>query len=80
MTMIVEVKQRVTAILSDVLEVGEEEVASLRSGQARQWDSVAHASIIIALEEEFGIVIDPDVGSELVDVDTIASVVKRLRT
>jgi acyl carrier protein len=38
----------------------------------RQWDSVAHLQLVVAIEDEFGIQLDP---AEVVDLNSYASAV-----
>ena len=45
---------------AEALEAPESEVPSLKSGESDQWDSVGHMTLIAALEDAFGIMVDMD--------------------
>ena len=45
---------------AEALEAPESEVPSLKYGESDQWDSVGHMTLIAALEDAFGIMVDMD--------------------
>ena len=45
---------------TEALEVPENEVPALKYGESGQWDSVGHMTLIAALEDAFGIMVDMD--------------------
>ena len=45
---------------TEALEVPENEVPALKYVESGQWDSVGHMTLIAALEDAFGIMVDMD--------------------
>ena len=45
---------------AEALEVPEGGVPALKYGESDQWDSVGHMTLIAALEDAFGIMVDMD--------------------
>jgi acyl carrier protein len=63
---------RVRSIVADVLQLPEESVTDdLGFNETRQWDSVNHINMMLALEEAFGISIADDQVVELTTVGAI---------
>ena len=59
---------------------GDESVAltaETTSDDIATWDSVAHVSIIVAVERQFGIMFDPD---EIMDMENVGAMVEAIRT
>ncbi len=57
---------RLEGILREVLELPPEaDVRAVRRDLEPRWDSLAHVSLVLALESEFGVAIDP---SDTLDV------------
>ena len=56
-----DIDQRLRLVLADVLGVDSASVSELASpATIDTWDSLRHMSLIVALEEEFGITLDDD--------------------
>lgn len=73
----VNVRQRVTEIVADVLDCPVAVVPTLRAGESPAWDSVGAASLLVALEDAFGIMIEPDLAATMTDLDRIVAVVEQ---
>jgi acyl carrier protein len=52
------------------------DVSSVESNATPQWDSVAHLQLVVAIEDEFGIQLDP---ADVVDLKSYASAVRILQ-
>jgi acyl carrier protein len=52
------------------------DVSSVESNTTQQWDSVAHLQLVVAIEDEFGIQLDP---ADVVDLKSYASAVTILQ-
>ena len=52
------------------------DVSSAESSAMRQWDSVAHLQLVVAIEDEFGIELGP---ADVVDLKSYASAVTILQ-
>lgn len=59
------IKSRISLVMSSVFEVEHENInENSSSDNLENWDSIRHLNLILALEEEFGIVIpDEEVGN-----------------
>lgn len=66
--------QRVLEVMTDVLGKPVSEDASYDAGY---WDSVEHLSIVMALEQEFGIQFATDEMMEITSVPLIVEAVKK---
>lgn len=51
--------------------------AETTSDDIATWDSVAHVSIIVAVEKQFGIMFDPD---EIMEMENVGSLIEAIRT
>ncbi len=59
-------------ILADILEVSPEQVTpELGAGTAENWDSFRHLQVILAVEGEYGVQLDPQRIPELTTVALI---------
>ena len=59
-------------VVADVLEISPEEVRpDLSSASVETWDSFRHLQLILAIESEFGVQIDPQ---QIPDLTTVASI------
>lgn len=77
-TMEVNVRQRVTEIMADVLDCPPTTVPTLRAGESAAWDSVAAASLLVALEDAFDVMIEPDQAATMTDLDRIVAVIEQV--
>jgi acyl carrier protein len=70
-------EDRVTSVFTNVLGVPAEVVTDdLRYGSIPQWDSIAHMSVVVALEEAFGIMIDME---DVIDMSSVGKAREILR-
>lgn len=68
---------RVAQAFSSVLGIPAGDIHDdLRYATIPQWDSVAHMSVIAALEDEFGVMIDMD---DVIDMSSVAKAREILR-
>ena len=47
-------------VFIEIMQVGEEQLASLKFKESAYWDSVGHMTLIAALEDEFDILLEPE--------------------
>lgn len=60
---------RVVLAFAQVLGIPAEQITDdLRYASIPQWDSIAHMSVISALEEQFGVMIDMD---DVIDMNSV---------
>ncbi|WP_312707824.1 acyl carrier protein [Stenotrophomonas sp.] len=70
-------EDQVAAVFARVLGIGADQVTDeLRYNTIPQWDSIAHMSVIAALEETFGVMIDMD---EVIDMSSVGKAREILR-
>jgi len=68
---------RVASVFSAVLGISLEAVTDeLRYGAIPQWDSIAHMSVVVALEEAFGVMIDME---DVIDMNSVGKAREILR-
>lgn len=53
-------KEKLVAVFESVFGLSNAEVGSAAFKSTRQWDSVGHVNLMNAIEEAFGISLDPD--------------------
>jgi acyl carrier protein len=70
-------EQRLRAAFSEALDLGPDtDPADLHYRNHPNWDSLGHMTLIVAIENEFGIEIDAD---QLIQIDSFDAAVKVLR-
>ena len=70
---------QVRQIVADIFEVSESEVTDESFPDSlKNWDSVAHLNLILALEQQFGVTFEEEQIAELVTVDVIAQAISSL--
>ena len=66
--------ERVQALVADALQVPQEMVTSdLAFGDLPQWDSLGHMEVMMRLEEQFGVEINPDTIASLISIPEICA-------
>jgi len=72
----VDALKRIERIFREVLDAPTLELSmDMAMGDVADWDSIAHVQIILMLEEEFGLRIDPDVAADAKSVAALARAV-----
>jgi len=70
-------EDQVVAVFARVLGIDASQVTDeLRYNTIPQWDSIAHMSVVAALEEAFGVMIDMD---DVIDMSSVAKAREILR-
>ncbi|MEN5207876.1 acyl carrier protein [Stenotrophomonas terrae] len=70
-------EDQVVAVFARVLGIPADNVSDeLRYATIPQWDSIAHMSVVAALEEAFGVMIDMD---EVIDMSSVGKAREILR-
>jgi acyl carrier protein len=66
------INERIQTLLVNALQVPPDQVsADLQFGDLPQWDSMGHMEVMILLEAEFGIEINPDTITNLTSFEAI---------
>ena len=64
--------EQVRALLSEALQVPEDQISpDLTFGDIPQWDSMGHMEVLMSLENDYGIEINPDTITDLVSLPII---------
>ncbi len=72
------VHQQVTRAMADVFDVPANEVSSETTPETLEaWDSINHLSLVMALEQTFGIAFELDEIPELTTVDAIVGAIEK---
>ncbi len=73
-------EDRIRAVMARILRVPEERIGpDAAIGNVPNWDSTAHMRMMLALEDEFGIVLDETRMVEMTSFDKIRAAVEALR-
>ena len=76
-------RERVIGIISELLNLSESEIANLRKESGydtmKEWDSLRHVEIIVAIEDAFGIEVDERSIPKLNDVAKIVAYVEGVK-
>jgi acyl carrier protein len=66
--------ERVQLLLAESIQVPPDMVTSdMAFGDLPQWDSLGHMEVMMRLEEQFGIEINPDTIAELISIPEICA-------
>jgi acyl carrier protein len=75
-----ELSQQVQAVMVEALKVEPEMVTpELSFGDIPQWDSMGHMEVMMLLEENFGVEINPDTIANLVSIPEICDYIGQRR-
>jgi acyl carrier protein len=70
--------KRVQNIASDVLQVPAQQLTPQSSPQQiENWDSVHHLNLVLALEQQFEVQLDPEDIDQMTSIEQIVSVLER---
>lgn len=71
-----ELKERIRDVMSIVFEIEKEQIKdNSEPGLIENWDSLRHMNLIVALEEEFGIIFTDDEMTELLNMELIIAII-----
>lgn len=69
--------ERVKAVVASVFDLSESDITGdMALGRTKNWDSLRHMQLILALEEEFGITFGDD---EVIEMISVALITETLR-
>lgn len=71
-----EIWNEVRGIAADIFQVDPQALSAASSpDQVEKWDSVQHLNLVLALEDKYGIVFEPDEMEQMRNLGDIASLV-----
>jgi acyl carrier protein len=72
---------QVRTVASDIFGVPAEKIAAESSPQTiGNWDSMQHLNLVLAIEEKFGVQLDPEDMEEMKNVGAIVALVEKLQS
>jgi acyl carrier protein len=71
-----QIKERIRNVMAIIFEIDSKHIKdSAEPGIIESWDSLRHMNLIVALEEEFGIIFSDDEITELLNMELITSII-----
>lgn len=75
----VSIENKLKTVFSDVFGIETEEIDSKSSPDSiENWDSLKHVVLVVALEQEFGIKVEPENAMEMISFELTLNTVKTL--
>lgn len=73
-----DIKNRVVDIIAGAIKVNRDRIAmDTAVGDIPTWDSFAQMVILQSVQDEFGVVFDPE---EMMDIETVSDIIKTIET
>jgi acyl carrier protein len=70
-------RRQITEVMSRVLRISSDIVAKVTPPDVEAWDSQTHVALVVALEERFGVMFEPEDVPELTSLDSIEEMLRR---
>jgi len=72
---------RVRSIASDIFAVPADAITAESSPETiENWDSMQHLNLVLAIEEKFGVQLDPEDIERMKNIGAVAAVVEKLQS
>ncbi len=73
--------QQVRSIASDIFGVPADKITAESSPQTIEtWESMQHLNLVVAIEERFGVQLDPEDIEQMKNIGAVAALVERLQS
>ncbi len=73
--------QQVRSIASDIFGVPADKITPESSPETiENWDSMQHLNLVLAIEERFGVQLEPEDIEQMKNIGAVAAVVEKLRS
>ena len=73
-------KERIKKIMSDIFQVNLKDIDENSSpDNIVQWDSIGHLNLVTSLEEEFGITIDEEQMTQMLNFKLVLEIIKEIK-
>jgi acyl carrier protein len=70
-------REQIVELMASVFGVDSSEIAGgVVFGKFHKWDSLRHMTLVVALEEEFGIIFDEEEITDMLSLDLVVEVMK----
>jgi len=73
--------EQVRSVASDIFGVPAEKITAESSPETiENWDSMQHLNLVLAVEEKFGVQLDPEDIEQMKNIGAVAKVVEKLQS
>jgi len=73
--------QQVRSIASDIFGVPADKIGAESSPETiENWDSMQHLNLVLAIEEKFGVQLEPEDIEQMKNIGAVAALVERLKS
>lgn len=73
--------ERVRSVASDIFGVPVDKITAESSPQTiDNWDSMQHLNLVLAIEEKFGVQLDPEDIEQMKNIGAVATLVEKLQS
>lgn len=73
--------QQVRSIASDIFGVPADKITAESSPETiENWDSMQHLNLVLAIEEKFGVQLDPEDIEQMKNIGAVAALVEKLQS
>jgi acyl carrier protein len=73
--------EQVRSVASDIFGVPTEKITAESSPETiDNWDSMQHLNLVLAIEEKFGVQMDPDDIEQMKNIGAVAALVEKLKS
>jgi acyl carrier protein len=73
--------ERVRSVASDIFGVPVDKITAESSPQTiDNWDSIQHLNLVLAIEEKFGVQLDPEDIEQMKNIGAVATLVEKLQS
>lgn len=73
--------EQVRGVASDIFGVPTEKITAESSPETiENWDSMQHLNLVLAIEEKFGVQLDPEDIEQMKNIGAVAALVERLQS
>jgi acyl carrier protein len=73
--------EQVRSVASDIFGIPTEKIVAESSPETiENWDSIQHLNLVLAIEEKFGVQLDPEDIEQMKNIGAVAALVEKLQS
>ena len=73
--------EQVRSVASDIFGIPADKISAESSPETiENWDSMQHLNLVLAIEEKFGVQLDPEDIEKMKDIGAVAALVEKLQS
>ena len=73
--------EQVRSVASDIFGIPADRISAESSPETiENWDSMQHLNLVLAIEEKFGVQLDPEDIEKMKDIGAVAALVEKLQS